>query len=116
MVLASRDVDIPFPPGIVPIDYVIDTYQLPTKVIIHVDDGIINIQTVLSAGFTQDVIGMYFPTVEGTIIGEEPNADVAFDYLYSPTEDIRSLGVAACGTGTEKNSFPSKSDADRFQK
>jgi hypothetical protein len=100
----------------VPIDYVIDTYKLPTKVIIHVDDGIINIQTVLAAGFTQHVIGMYFPTVEGTTIGEEPNKDAAFDYLYSPTENIRSIGLTACGAGTSRDPFRSKADADRFQK
>jgi hypothetical protein len=100
----------------IPIDYVIDTYKLPTKVIIHVDDGIINIQTVLAAGFSQHVIGMYFPTVEGTVFGDEPNEDFAFDYLYSPTENIRSIGLTACGAGTSKDPFRSKADADRFQK
>ena len=100
----------------IPIDYVIETCKLPTKVIIHVDDGIINLQTVLAADFPQHVIGMYFPTIDGTIIGEEPNADGAFDYLYSPRENIQSIGLESCGAGTEDEPFRSKAEADRFQK
>jgi len=75
-----------------------------------------DLQTVLAADFPQHVIGMYFPTIDGTIIGEEPNADGAFDYLYSPRENIQSIGLESCGAGTEDEPFRSKAEADRFQK
>jgi hypothetical protein len=73
----------------IPIDYVMCTCNLKPQVIIHVDDGIINLQTVLSAGFPQRVIGMYFPTIDGMIIGDEPNAESALEYLSSYRENIR---------------------------
>jgi hypothetical protein len=80
----------------VPIDYILHNLRLPTKVIIHVDDGIINLKTVLGAGFTQDVIGMYFPTIEGTIIGTEPNTDEAYQYLNSDAENVHYISPRHC--------------------
>ena len=61
----------------IPIDYVIDKYRLRTRVVIHVDDGLINLKTVMEDHLPQDVIGAYFPTVEGTIMGSEPDTDIA---------------------------------------
>ena len=66
----------------VPIDYVITNFNLSTKVIIHVDDGPINIQTVMERGFDQCVIGLYFPTIGATSFVKEPNEDEALDYMY----------------------------------
>ena len=65
----------------VPIDYIIDKFKLDTKVILHVDDGLINIKTVLDRGFKSNVIGMYFPTEEGTIIGYEPGFDMSYNHI-----------------------------------
>ena len=66
----------------VPIDYIINNFNLSTKVIIHVDDGLINLQTVMERGFGQSVIGLYFPTIVGTTFGNEPNEDEALEYMY----------------------------------
>ena len=65
----------------VPIDYIIDFFKLGTKVILHVDDGLINIKTVIDRGFKAQVFGMYFPTAKNTIIGNEPGHKKAFEYL-----------------------------------
>ena len=112
----------------VPIDYIITQYQLPTTIIIHVDDGLINLKTVLESGFTQDVIGLYFPTVDNTTIGDEPNKEEALSYLYS-NDNVEPLEVSGCTsdsppstaesekfTGTISAPFPSKAAADRFQR
>lgn len=102
----------------VPIDYVIHTYNLPTKVIIHVDDGLVNIRTIVAANFKQDFIGMYFPTVEGTIIGDEPNVDESIDYLLSKSTAVEPLEVDACDAEHSyvHPTFKSKAEADRYQR
>lgn len=101
----------------VPIDYVITNY-VPATVIIHVDDGLVNLKTVLSAGFTQTVIGMYFPTVDGTIVGVEPSKEDALEYLYAPSEHVAPISISKCTVemGTAESPFPSKAAADRFQR
>lgn len=73
----------------VPIDYVISHYKLPTKIIIHVDDGIINLKNVMERGFSQLVIGLYFPTVKGTAGGAEPDDKLAWDYLTQNSKPIQ---------------------------
>ena len=103
----------------VPIDYIIHTYSLPTKVIIHVDDGLVNIRTIVAADFKQNFIGMYFPTVEGTIIGSEPNVDESLEYLLSQSTIAEPLQVDACDDSTGSYIHPkfrSKAEADRYQR
>ena len=46
-----------------PIGDVITNFSLYTHVITHVDDELINLQTVMQRGFDQCIIGLYFPTV-----------------------------------------------------
>lgn len=108
----------------VPIDFVIQTCKLDTKVVIHVDDGIVNIRTVIESNLQRDLIGMYFPTVEGTVIGSEPDKTSSFQYLYSDTTAATSLEARRCqeaqdrvhASGSREHPFASKAAADRYQK
>jgi hypothetical protein len=107
----------------IPIDYVIDKYRLRTRVVIHVDDGLINLKTVMEDHLPQDVIGAYFPTVEGTIMGSEPDTDIASEYLYNMESMVTAIDEDHCvnythpgANGTKHTPFPSKASADRFQK
>ena len=107
----------------IPIDYVIQTYRLATRVVIHVDDGLINLKTVMEDHLEQNVVGAYFPTVEGTTIGNEPDTDIASDYLYNTENTVMAIDEDRCinrthrdSNGTKYNPFSSKASADRFQK
>ena len=74
----------------VPIQYMIETYDLPTLAIIHVDDGFVNIRTVLDEGFEQHVFGLYYPTVIGTTVGAEPAHEDSLKHVSEHSTKITS--------------------------
>ena len=63
----------------VPIDYIIKEFSLPTTVILHVDDTLRNLKSVMQRGFEQCVIGLHYTDV----LGKKTNDLDDLDYMYT---------------------------------
>lgn len=60
----------------------IEMFQWKPKVIVHVDDGAVNLETVIRQLCpAYRVIGVFYPTVEGTVMGDEPNQEESLAFL-----------------------------------